>query len=338
MRNQIESPYTDGIATLKKEQKSRSFRKEDYMVLEHFYECQDTKKQFTTEEIDEVNINQVYNAYRSNHGILFPEQIKSLREKYNLNHTDLSKILGLGVNMIRNYENGEMPSVSNATLLKLILNPVTFRDLFLQKKDLLGFRETKVQAIIDKVNQILSQEEKHHNTYIPTVYLPDEYTGYLLPNFEKLAHMTIFFLEKLDFLFKVKLNKLLFYSDFYHFKTNGKSISGNKYCAIPMGPVPDKYHHLYAMMADESFIGFQEYSFSSNDEIVEKMVPITPFNKEIFSPAECATLEFVFEQLGYKKTSEIVEISHHENCWKEQNEIKGIISYAKYGFEIQGIL
>jgi len=337
MRNQIESPYTDGIATLKKEQKSRSFRKEDYMVLEHFYECQDTKKQFTTEEIDEMNINQVYNAYRSNHGILFPEQIKSLREKYNLNHTELSKILGLGVNMIRNYENGEMPSVSNATLLKLILNPETFRDLFFQKKELLGFKQTKVQAIIDKVDQILFQEKKHQNNCIPTVYFPDEYTGYILPNFEKMAHMTIFFLEKLDFLFKVKLNKLLFYSDFYHFKTNGKSISGNKYYAIPFGPVPDRYNHLYAMMADESFIEFQ-HSLLTNEEILEKMVPTTPFKKEIFNSAECATLEFVFDQLGYKKTAEIVEISHLENCWKEQNEIKGVISYAKYGFEIRGIL
>jgi len=70
-----------------------------------------------------------------------------------------------------------------------------------------------------------------------------------------------------------------------------------------MGPVPDRYHHLYAMMTNESFIEFQEYSFASNEEILEKMVPLTPFKKEIFNPAEFATLEFVFDQLGYKKNS-----------------------------------
>ena len=42
-------------------------------------------------------------------------------------------------------------------------------------------------------------------------------------------------------IYKTKLNKLLFYSDFINYYLNGTSISGAKYVHLPYGPVPDSY-------------------------------------------------------------------------------------------------
>ncbi len=337
MINSIESPYTDGKAYLKKEKKIRTFRKEEFQIVEHYYECESTKKQFTNDQIDKLNINQVYNAYRSKHGFLFPKQISNLREKYGLNHTEISKILGLGVNMIRNYENGEMPSLSNATLLNMIKSPAIFKELFIKKDHFLDIKDRKKKNILDNINQLLDNEKDHLLTCLPTIDFPNEFTGYIIPNFKKFAHICIFFLDQLSFLYKVKLNKLLFYTDFYHFKQFGKCISGNQYAAIEMGPVPDKYLHLFALMVEQKLVEIKTSPSNTEGEILERMVPITSFQESYFTQAEIKTLNFVLKQLGYKKTKEIVDLSHTEDCWKELNTTKELISYTRFGFDLKGI-
>ena len=47
------------------------YRGESFPVIYHYYACEDSAEQFTTRELDDVNVNQVYNAYRAKHGISF---------------------------------------------------------------------------------------------------------------------------------------------------------------------------------------------------------------------------------------------------------------------------
>ena len=85
---------------------------------------------FTTTELDVFNLNQVYNKYREKHNIPFPDQIMELRKKYKLSASVMSKILGFGINSYRNYENGEVPSISNANLITNVLkSPHHFKHL-----------------------------------------------------------------------------------------------------------------------------------------------------------------------------------------------------------------
>ncbi|MDE5881336.1 MAG: helix-turn-helix domain-containing protein [Muribaculaceae bacterium] len=56
----------------------------------------------------------MYNQYRVRHGIPFPDEIAGIREHYGLSAAKMAQILGLGINQCRMYENGEVPSVSNA--------------------------------------------------------------------------------------------------------------------------------------------------------------------------------------------------------------------------------
>ena len=67
------------------------------------------------------------------------------------------------------------------------------------------------------------------------------------------------------------------------------------------------------------------------------MVPFASFKKEIFIRSELDALEFILQDLVFKKTKEIIEISHAEKCWKELNETNGNISYASYGFDIRRV-
>ena len=337
MKYSIESPYSNGKAFLKKEIKTRPFRKEDFQIWEHYYVCEKTNKEFTTSQLDELNISQVYNQYRAKYAFLFPKEITQLREDYGLNISQLSKILGVGINMIRNYENGEMPSTSNANLLSILKKPQIFQEIFQEKINLLNINEKKTNKIYNNIDALIKKQEKAKSNCLPIQNHPNEYTGYQIPNFEKLAYMTIFFLSNLDHLFKVKLNKLLFYSDFTFFKENGYSISGIKYSAIPMGPVPEKYLHLYASMVDMGYVENKEIVSKEFKQSLEKMIPIKPFNKDIFTNDEIKTLNNILSNLGFKSRKEIVELSHSEKCWTDLEKSKGTISYQKYAFELNEI-
>jgi len=116
----MKSPITSKEMLLTKEKRSIVFRKELFDVVYHYYKCEDSGEQFTTGALDDVNMNQVYNQYRDLFNIPFPDEIIRIRKKYNLPAVKMSAILGFGANSYRQYESGEMPSVSNARLIQMI--------------------------------------------------------------------------------------------------------------------------------------------------------------------------------------------------------------------------
>ena len=99
------------------------FRKETFEIVFQYYKCEDSEEQYTTTVLDEVNLNQVYNQYRDKFNIPFPDEILRIREKYGVSASRMAAILGFGTNSYRQYESGEMPSISNAKLIQLADNP-----------------------------------------------------------------------------------------------------------------------------------------------------------------------------------------------------------------------
>ena len=61
----MKSPITGKEMSLHKEERTMTFRKEPFNVLYHYFLCEDSKEQFTSTELDEININQLYNQYLS---------------------------------------------------------------------------------------------------------------------------------------------------------------------------------------------------------------------------------------------------------------------------------
>ncbi len=58
--------------------------KKEYTVHYHFYLCNESGEQFTSSELDEMNLVQVYNQYRDEHNLPFPEEIRAIRQTYGL--------------------------------------------------------------------------------------------------------------------------------------------------------------------------------------------------------------------------------------------------------------
>lgn len=58
----MKSPITGKEMVLTKENRLVEFRGESFEVVFHFYKCEDSGGQFTTDSLDELNMNQVYNT------------------------------------------------------------------------------------------------------------------------------------------------------------------------------------------------------------------------------------------------------------------------------------
>ena len=332
----MKSPITGKEMILKKEKRSLVFRKEEFPVMYHYYLCKDSKEQFTSTELDDANMKQIYNQYRDKYNLPFPDDINEIREKYGVSATKMSEILGFGVNSYRNYESGEVPSLANARLIQLANDPKKFKELV----DLSDTLETDAKdKLVKKIEHLIDKEKKEIFSFKLQGYLldnrhADEYTGYRKPTLERLTEMVVFFTEELQ-PWKTKMNKLLFYADFLLFKRTGTSMSGACYRAINMGPVPNNYHSLFEFMANNDDVDLCETEFNDGGH-GEQFKPNKKrkFNPKLFSQIELDTLKAVAKQFKTMGTKAIIDFSHKEKGWKKNEEERDLISYQKYAFDL----
>jgi len=324
--------------TLTKERRSIGFRKESFEVVFHYYKCEDSGEQFTTTALDEVNMNQVYNQYRDKFKIPFPEEISRIREKYGLSATKMSAILGFGANSYRQYEAGEMPSISNARLIQMIDDP----GKLIEMVNLCDGLDDKSKAkYIQKAN-LLKEERKKNSfnfnlkNYLIGNHLANIYSGYRTPSLEKFTEMVVYFSEQMQ-PFKTKMNKLLFFADFLMFKQSCFSISGVRYNAIDMGPVPNNFQSIFEYLANNDEIDVFYTQFDQG-YTGERFVPRKdrPFNSGWFSESELQVLSKVTAAFKSTSTTEMIELSHLEEAWKKNEKNKQTISY-EYAFELTQI-
>lgn len=332
----MNSPFTGKEMQLIREKRMLTFRKEAFEYIHHTFQCQDTKEQFTTTALDDLNLSQVYNQYREKHTIPFPQEIKDTRKKYGISATKMSEILGFGVNSYRLYEEGEIPSLSNARLIQSVYDPEVFRRLVILCDKVDGKERSKLEKHIDRLLELEKEQsvEMSFENHLMGDIKPTIQTGFSSPNFEKMSEMVTFFSEKLK-PYKTKLNKLLFYADFLNFKETGYSISGFRYRAIDLGPVPINFQSLFERIHQNGKIEIFDKIFE-NDIVGEQFIPRNAFSSSMFSAIELESLERVVLRFKEVNTKEIVDLSHEEQAWIENVKTKSIISYTT-AFELKHI-
>ncbi len=333
----MKSPITGKEMVLTKERRSLDFRKETFDIVFHNYKCEDSGEQFSTTALDEVNINQVYNQYRDKFNIPFPDEISKIREKYSVSASKMSAILGFGINSYRQYEAGEMPIISNARLIQMIADP----NKFIEMVALCDLLDDKIKAKYIQKAQLLFEESKRNifdsnlKDYLLGNHLADIYSGYRNPDFEKFTEMVVYFSEQVQ-PFKTKMNKLLFYADFLMFKQTCFSISGVRYKAIDMGPVPHHFQSIFEFLANNNEINIVYTPFPQG-YTGEKFIARKdrPFNPTSFSEAELTILSKVATSFQSTSTYDMIALSHLEEAWRKNEGDKRVISY-EYAFDLKG--
>jgi putative zinc finger/helix-turn-helix YgiT family protein len=308
-------------------------------VLARVRVCESCNKEISDEVLDDITLQAAYDVYRSKHKIVFPSEIRALRETYGLSQRGLGALLGWGPITIHRYESGSLPDESHNQVLRLMQDPFTVARLFLENKDSLD--RVTYKKMLGRLNTILSEkapakaaEVLCQGSYFmqgPPPKKPTLYTGFISFQPEILMEMMVFFASKAGGVLKTKLNKLLWYADFVHYKHYTLSISGATYNHLQYGPVPQNYESFLSALYSTDALTIEERDLGTNKE-GEPMVglwlsatrepKLTDIALSGISVLE--SVQLYFQNIGSKRIS---DLSHKEEGYIATKH-KEAISYA----------
>ena len=292
---------------------------EDIAVRARVRICARCNEEISDEQLDDLTLQAAYDVYRTNHRIISPAEIKALRESYGLSQRGLGALLGWGPITIHRYEAGNLPDESHNRVLRLIKDPFNMAQIIEENGHLLDkaaqqrvaerLSELLSEKAPEKVTQVIEQSTRRRKASI--------FTGFLEFRPEVLMEMMVFYAERAGGVLKTKLNKLLWYADFLHYKHHSVSISGATYVHLPRGPVPDNYSMFLLSLFSNEALSLNEVDYgvdpNTGESIIgEKLTATRPPHLDLFSSTERETLETVyryFEGMGSKKIS---DLSHQE--------------------------
>ena len=172
------------------------------------------------------------------------------------------------------------------------------------------------QEMPDKLVELISAKAKEGK--------PGSLTGFRKFSPEHLLEMMVFFASKPEGVYKTKMNKLLWYADFWHFRLHSISISGATYIHLPYGPVADQYEFYLSYLLEEQALTVEEKFFGSDSG--ELLRTGRPFRPELFDASALEVMEAVSNHFRHVGSREISQLSHEEDAY-QQTRMGEAISY-----------
>ncbi|HCJ56147.1 MAG TPA: hypothetical protein DHV55_01220 [Clostridiaceae bacterium] len=112
-------------------------------------------------DIDEKHFDMALDEFRKRKKLLFPEQIKNLREKYGISQRAFARALGLAEPTINRYEQGAIQDIVYNNLLLLVDEPENMLKMAEQNKENLSEKEFNIiRNNVHKMQKCFSDEEK----------------------------------------------------------------------------------------------------------------------------------------------------------------------------------
>lgn len=123
----------------------------------------------------------------------------------------------------------------------------------------------------------------------------------------------------------IKLNKLLFYSDFSAYLTFGKSISGQQYFKLPKGPAPRNFVPVTKRMVESDDLAYKEVEYFGR--IQKKPIALRQPDLDLFTPQEIDLVHKMIQKYWNASAAAISENSHLFLGWRIARD-KEIIPYC----------
>ncbi|WP_240373965.1 type II TA system antitoxin MqsA family protein [Bacillus piscicola] len=292
-----------------------TFKGEEVSFTAQYEYCSATEDFLESEEMIKANSLAMKDAYRERLGLLTSSELHDIRKKYDISQKDFSEVLGWGRATITRYENHQVQDRAHDDVLrKISSDPKWLIEKLHEAKEQDKISE---KAYVKSLHKAKEQYKKKKNQYlIDSIYA--SYANYEDPlirgnadlNLKKVVEMINYLSEKVNNLHKVKLMKMLWYSDIVHFKRQEKSISGLVYNARRMGAVPEGYDQI--VLLD----GVQFDTVQYGENIGYKFNPSPGFQITELTEEEIQTLDDVISEVGSLTTDEIVHKMHEEEAYK----------------------
>jgi len=291
-------------------------RGEDTEVVAQVGVCPECGADMSIEELDEAALVAAFNLYRQKHGLMAPEEIKRLRERYGLSVRAFALLLGWGEITAHRYESGSLQDAAHEAALRLAEAPANIRIYLTANGHKLTARQrARLEAHLQALeNETLVCAPSDEGRFVVREER-DVYGGWTPMQLSKMREMMVFFATLPD-MYATKMNKLLFYADFGHFRDFGVSISGSPYLAMQFGPAPQHYPWIEEDLFEGGDLVANEIFFPNGDSHITMSAGREP-ELSVFSAEEVATLRHIERVLGHKTSKRLSELSHEERAWAE---------------------
>ena len=297
-----------------------------------FY-CDLAEELYANESQLRVNNMAMKDAYRKKLGLLTSKAIMAIRSQYNISQSDFSVLLGWGQKTITRYETYQVQDKAHDSILKKIeVDPEWFLSLLENSKEYLS-----EEAYKKYFNTASTIYEKNQDVYLRKA-MEAKYvkfqehsmiTGNVRISLDKAVDVICYLAASREVtnLYKVKLMKLMWYSDALAYKRRGSAITGLVYQALPMGAVPIGHNFLMNLKnvpCEEVDMGeTTAYHFSLREKV----------SFSFLSEEEKEILDDVIKKLGKMSKKEIVDFMHKEQAYTETKP-RDVISF-KYAESLQ---
>ncbi len=313
-----------------KRDESYTVRGEEITVTVDRMLCEECGESIGTDEQDQAVLDVIHSEYRRRMGLLSPQEIKGIHERYRLSQKSFAVLLGMGEATINRYEKGCLQDQMHDTAIRACQNPSVMLDILNLRGHLLtDWQRERAQSALT------GQQEGAGNLQ---AYLQDgdcvcmpmersDRTGYRLFDYERFARVVIWFCSQLRDVSRTTINKLTFYADYVNYRNASVSLTGTAYRRIKLGPVPADFDGLLCRMEFEGLLVREEREFPGGYVgHYYKPGPNADSVKVVFDEREQGVLEHVGSILGRLSATAISAKSHEETAWLETADGQ-LISY-----------
>jgi putative zinc finger/helix-turn-helix YgiT family protein len=276
--------------------------------------CKTCNSELFEPYLENENLKQLYRKYAKKHNLILPEDIKSMREKYDVSQTLFAIILGIGEATIERYESGSLPSESISNLIKSAENPLFFSRMLENNKSKLT--KTDYERIKKNIEEIKDFNVNYLST-LEQVYLQTTNSKDL--NFQKLYEVVAELfnaIKKLgiNFLYKTKFVKLLWLIESSYYDTFGEKLTGLDFAHLPYGPVPERHYILLEIMKEAKIINIEEVD-DEPDKAYTILYPNDLSYAKFLEVSEQDFIKQIVGKYGSLNAKELTELTHNDLRW-----------------------
>lgn len=307
-----------------RERKTKTIIKDKEVEFkERFFFCDNAKEdecEFVKGSMLNENLLNARNAYREKYSLLTSNEIIEIRENYGLTQVDLARLLGWGEATIARYESKAIQDEAYDNMLRLIKEDPLCALLFLDKNEEKFSAEKKIEIR----EKILEKMDLYGKEYLTRQTFKGEYVGYedesdyngfTKLDIDKIEAAISYIAKKVPNLYKVKLMKMLWYSDAISFKNYGHAITGMVYRHNTMGALPVGH---YSLMNLENLNVDEEESANYDSKF--HIYPTENMDYDVLSDEDILVLDKVIEKFANYKAKDIVKYMHEEKAYTETED------------------
>lgn len=284
--------------------------------------------------VEGENLRRAYSAYCSAHGLMAPDEVRSLRNSYGLSLREFSKFLGFGEQTVARYEAGAIPDDShNTTLMLAATGSGAAALLSVRERQLSGRIVAAVRRFVESRSPLsgVSAAFSARQWPTPEMLVPSRFNGYRPFDMDRIAAVVYELASRCTDLYRTKLQKAMFFADFLCYARTTLSMTGLPYAHANYGPVMDGKDRIVALLQDRGAIDLVQKGWG------EVVVP-THRPNDILSEAEIQLVDEVATFVNtFERATDISSFSHGLDAWKD-NESGRPIDYVANAGQVAGAI